>query len=872
MKRIFTCVISLVLVGLMSGCALAANRTYGSTVVFSGAITGGGSEADGADKAPAVNYDSNIAMMVRYDYDDKVRAGVAAPAFIDIENKGDAIEGILRLSITPYRSDEANVYEMPVHIGTESKASFTLPFFCRTRTQNIKVHLLRNGEAVAEAGRARTRVLQTGDMLIGILSSSPDSMGYRSSLTSILDENSRAISVVPVDLTADDMPEQFYMLDRFALIVLNHFDLGYLNEAQKQVLADWVTGGGRLLVDADINNVQAVASLSPILPLAVNGGLPAIDDIAQLEAMTKQSFEEDIKGPGALGKIEPAGKLVVGSAETPLITEHQAGKGKVFTTAFALDDPFLKETNAAAVFKSIRGLSAWDATSIELLDVSYHSSSYSIMGDAVRSIEWLDAPSVSWILVMLLGFIVIAGPVSYIILRKRDKRDLIWLTAPALALICCVVIVGYGVSRHGTQTVSSVVTVIDSRGNASGAHNYSVVGIAAPQKGSYALEFEEDSFPYRMPGNDYYYYGYDSTEEEEGVGKPAFRIDTSGYPKVTFQEIPQWNMDAFYLQRDLTVAGELQGRIQYQADGVHYYVRNDTGADLEDVTVISQLGYQRIPLLESGGEASGVMEQYAYQQSQPGGTSMYYQYGNDYWNVLNELYGGPNANSYGIGLVEDNRTEDEQREDYLKSCMVNSLVENSNMRSSGMYTGMQYDIAVWGWSRELGALPVTANGKAVRNDLNRAVVVGSMEVEYESNGEIVIPLGQITGAIVESEDVLGGSAVVGERQAYFTSGEVVFGFDLPETVEKYKLDRLTVSSYYTYGNYTSLLYNNRTGEWDKFYFDNEVTGDTVGDYADADGRVLVKISSEVADEDMQGNMGEEINVDTLLIGISGKER
>ena len=34
----------------------------------------------------------------------------------------------------------------------------------------------------------------------------------------------------------------------------------------------------------------------------------------------------------------------------------------------------------------------------------------------------------------------------------------------------------------------------------------------------------------------------------------------------------------------------------------------------------------------------------------------------------------------------------------------------------------------------------------------------------------------------------------------------------------------------------------------------------------------MKISSEVADEDMQGNMGEEINVDTLLIGISGKER
>lgn len=885
MKRVLTCALSLVLASLMSFGASGLNARRSVAVPITTPAPGAASEESGEAEVVPADYDPNISMMVRYDYDDQVRVGVVSPAFVEIDNKGPAVEGTLRLSITPQGMEEAYLYEMPVHVEQGAKTTFTLPFHNASDTQNIQIHLIRNGETVAEAKRARALLTLSKRMLVGFLGDNLEGIGYRGAVNYLTDGEAATINVTPVDLSPDEFPEQFFMLDRFALLVFHHFDLGNLNEAQQGALIRWVNGGGRLLVDGDTGNQQAIQSLRPLIELQVEGALSSEDPAALLSAMTGENYPEGAKLE-RLGRIAPAGGVIAGSEASPLIMEYPVGEGKVLVTAFALNDPFFQTADAPNMLRKIRGLSAWSSTDLDAAYGGYGSyggSTVEMLGEAVKSIPWLDAPSIGWILLILLAFIVLAAPVSYILLAKRDKRDWIWVTAPALALAFCGVIMGYGVGRHGTQTVTSVVTVIDSRGGAPSSQCYSLVGIAAPRQGRYELRLEEDAFPTKQPNTDRYRYrSYDSSDPKPG--KPTVLFDVNGYPKVTFEEMGQWSMDTFTLQRDLPLEGGLLAQIQYGVDGTSYTVRNDTGTDLEDVTIVCLMGYCRIPVVPSGEQVTGKVEPFGYMQNQAAqaaaASSSYYSYAGtslDYWQILNEFYNGPEGAYYGTGEVpSDTRSEDEQREDYRKSRVISALIETASVRSysssSASVTGVRDESFIWGWSRELGALAMTSNGKPVRNDLNQTIVIGRVQTAYISGGELSIPFGQIVGVITDSQNIANGTVIAGQNNAYFDAGEVTFAFQIPEEAMEYNIETLSVAATYAYGSFTCLLYNNRTGQWDECVFEEEFTGSAARDYINASGEALLKITSDVPDGEEQGDFSGEISIDYPTIHIAGKEK
>lgn len=316
--------------------------------------------------------------------------------------------------------------------------------------------------------------------------------------------------------------------------------------------------------------------------------------------------------------------------------------------------------------------------------------------------------------------------------------------------------------------------------------------------------------------------------------------------------------------------GDLTVDIQYTDNGAHYLVRNNTGIDLEDVTVVSQTGYHRIPLLESGEEASGEVEQ--FEDYSGGSYSSYYGYGGglSYWGVINELYGQDQYN-YGMQLPRE-LPEDELRENYLKAQIVNAMMENMSLQGQATpYGGAMDNSAVWGWSSELGELRITSGGKELKNHLNRAVVIGAVNIDYEGNGEIAIPLGQILG-VVEDASNSAAQAHIGENQAYFTDGDVTFAFSLPGEVKDYRIDHLMISSSYAYGTFRTMLFNTSTEEWDEYDLDMQLSGDDVEHYIDPNGKVLMKVTSDMDGADVAEYTGSDISIDYPTIFVSGKEK
>ena len=56
----------------------------------------------------------------------------------------------------------------------------------------------------------------------------------------------------------------------------------------------------------------------------------------------------------------------------------------------------------------------------------------SIMTQALAAIPSLEVPPAELLLALLAAYILLIGPISYIVLRRIDRRELAWVTAPVL--------------------------------------------------------------------------------------------------------------------------------------------------------------------------------------------------------------------------------------------------------------------------------------------------------------------------------------------------------------------------------------------------------------------------------------------------------
>lgn len=797
-----------------------------------------------AEAAELSQYDPNVTLSVRYDYDNALRP-LAMPAFITVDNRGDAFSATLRLYLVSSYGNSSTVYEMPVEVGANAASEFILPFGGSDGNSSLYLRLERpDGSPMAgvktEVGymytstRAQEGITinparYSSDMLVGVLSDNPDALGYWLDSNGLRDENGLVCRVKGVELTEKTFPDRYYFLDRFALIVLNNFDIKRLSAEQQACLTGWVKSGGHLIVDGDPVGAAVLPSLSDLLSLrgdgeaSPTGARQALMDFTHWRPSTDEVNDAEF---AALGRVQPTGNVVLSlEGATPLIMKHEAGSGAVFVTGFALSDPVLSLRGARQIFAAIPGMSAragQDNTQ------GYYAGMMNNDAQTVKGIEWMDAPSINWMLGLLLVFIVIAAPVSYFILAKRDKRDLIWITAPILALLCCGIIAGYGLHQRGNQPVSSVITVVDQRTRRQ-LPAFSTVGVGANKQGAYTAQFEEDAFPQSMDSNQYapYYSSYPGgvMPVEEAAANSGLRADVGGYPKVTFPEIAQWDMQTLSLRRDLSLEGPLEAVMTMTPGGVNYWVKNNTEVTLEDVTLVHSKGYTRLPALAPGEEASGALTTYRALQAGSG----YGMMTMDVWNICSELYGGPAANYYGgpDPVPEDDRSTEQKREDFIKGSLVQNQLQAAAMYSS---MGRATVSAVWGWSSELGELPMTVNGQSPRNALNLALVINDAAVNYTSEGRLTLPEGEIFGEVSGSIGVSGGQVMQGSQYAYIENGEVIFDFQLPDKLKDYSVDKLAVHGYNIYGNYKASLYNFRTGDWDDYTVNKSISGDQAGDY------------------------------------------
>lgn len=416
---------------------------------------------------------AGVTMNARILLQGHARAGAWAAIEVDLQNDGPAILGELQLGAGNQSSTR---YATEVRLPTGSRQVYVLHAQPPAFEQAAEVRLVANDQIIDSVDVAY-RVHDATQMVIGVIAERPQALVTEIELPS----NPFGAAPALVPLAVADLPtraEGWGTLDR---LVWQDIDSNQLSREQLDALRRWIAAGGRLVIvggSAGIGTLSAFPDdLLPYRPNATLDVDPAVlkgllgplpDDAAVLPAMA-----------GSLG----SGRPLAISGDRVVAGELGYGSGRVTLLGFDPTTPWLAESGAAQA--------VWVAALPSRSADGLPQSSDTQLVQAVYQLPNLALPPTFGLLILLAAYIVVIGPINYLVLRRLDRRELAWVTMPILVLAFAAVAFGYGAALRGVDVAVNEVAIVRGSPDATEGTAQVYFGVFSPTRSTYRVELPQ---------------------------------------------------------------------------------------------------------------------------------------------------------------------------------------------------------------------------------------------------------------------------------------------------------------------------------------------------------------------------------------------
>jgi len=413
----------------------------------------------------------NLTMAARVLLQGHARNGSWMPIAVHLENSGPAVTGELRMD---GGTASATRFSMAVDLPTGARQTYVLHTQPPAFGTSVEVDLVSNGTTVAKQ-TVSFLVHDAGQLVVGVVAERPQAVVGELNLP----PSPTGAAAVIVPLTVADLPDRVEGWGALDRLIWQDVDSNTLSTEQLAALRGWVSGGGRLVI---VGGTAGLATLSkfpddllPYRPTAtldldpskiggLVGTLPA--GAATLPALA-----------GTLGQ----GHALVSSGDRTVAAEQSYGSGEVTLIGFDPTTPWLAQSKSIEGFW--RGLlparTSGDGTSF--------SDDSQLLG-AVQQLQSLALPPVGPLLVLLLAYILIVGPLNFAILRRIDRRELAWVSVPVLVVGFAAAAYGYGSLLRGTDVIVNEVAIVRGAPDATEGRAQDYFGVFSPSRASYLVE------------------------------------------------------------------------------------------------------------------------------------------------------------------------------------------------------------------------------------------------------------------------------------------------------------------------------------------------------------------------------------------------
>ncbi|GAC1350326.1 MAG: hypothetical protein NVSMB27_31760 [Ktedonobacteraceae bacterium] len=566
------------------------------------------------DRAPtnAPTFQVSAGFNARY------RDGNWVPFQISLSNGGADFAGSISINAPSPYAGQGNpnllpspAYKAAITLANSAQKQITMyipinlnaPGF----TQQINIDLLDSNGSRVSRQSSTISALGQNDIFVGTLSD--QNTGFNA-LYSVPLPNQGGTMIVET-LNASTLPPSAAVLKNFDLIVLDNFTSSTLSNDQLTALQTWVNQGGALIEAGGPEWRRTLSTLpASLLPVTINGSgtLPRGTRLLPFGSAIQQASTGAIDAPVTVsighslvssgGVNGSATSTILASGGIPLIVQEREGQGIICYLAF---DPTLEPvaswSGANTLWKGLVQRTLGD----KLLNsnngfVQVNPLQTGGLGGLLQNLLSNAFPSPWLLLLLVLGYLVMLGPVRLLIVRWSKRRDWSWRIVLSSIVVFSLLTYGLAIQQKGASILSNSVSIIQLNQGASSAHVTTYVGVFVLNQGDYQVH---------IPGNGLVQPSTDQNFASQSPDSAPLTTISPGQngTDVKLQGVTFSTTRSLIADRDRAIQGGIDSQLRLRNGVLSGTVTNTLSYGLSDVYVLMSNSFARVGHLSAGQSA-----------------------------------------------------------------------------------------------------------------------------------------------------------------------------------------------------------------------------------------------------------------------------
>ncbi len=452
--------------------------------------------------------------------------------------------------------------------------SVRIPIGTSTMTLGLPGALLVKGQVATlyVQGQAMTSIRISGvpvnnAEIAGVISDHQDAIQFLAGVSSVQNTSQLVAAYVP----PDQVPVKATLLSGLSYLYVDGKSATLLSQQQIVAILRWVQLGGVLILGGLEPNAGQVGGFVAASPVS---GKIVVDGSGQsLANWLGMNTPPGGTVPLLYGAATSKATVLIGSRSQAILATSSYGRGQVAYLGVQAD--------SSSMVSWVGNASFWNAL-LPLLDRQDLSTRSDLFGqnglwtmmNAAELFPQIKMPPLWIFAVIFIIYVLMAGPLLYVFLRKMRKNELAWIFLPGLSIVFAVVIYLSGNAGRPNGILSQNVGLVDIVD----PHLASIVAMQAlmsPQMRSY----EEIALP-----NSWLVPLSDRVSTSLAQSNLTSLIGVS--PTISFQKVRAWGGRFAYAMRNVQHFGALSGQLFTSSHSIGGYVTNTTKADFSNLALL----------------------------------------------------------------------------------------------------------------------------------------------------------------------------------------------------------------------------------------------------------------------------------------------
>ncbi|MBL4932485.1 hypothetical protein [Clostridium paridis] len=497
------------------------------------------------------------------------------PISIEVESETKDIQGEIQVTY-PLQDQRGVTISQELSLAKGDKKNIVLSIPVGESINKIVVSIYNKGkkEYEEELKIGNSKRLSPNKLLVGTLTEDPNSLSYMESLNI----NIKNVKGLSSDTTLVNIPENFLkenskVLDVFDVIVIDNYDTSKLSKGQIDTIKKWVEGGRELVIGTGIYGKKTLGMFK--------------DDYIKIKSQELKKVGEYQVMPLT---IEASKNLV---DDTGYFQKVQKGNGNIIFSSYSLgSEPFNKLIGKTSINNIID-----EVIPAKLLEPNSSMSGmdYRIQ-NMVGNVLGVKLPNTKILLLILLVYALIIGPVGYFIFKKLKKSSLLWIGIPIAAVIFTVIISIVGGTTRLKDPIMNIKNFILVDNQGKGNVN-SLVGVMFPYKSDLEIQEPESSKLETIMDN----LNYNNRRSGDFTKNVVQKINyVDGKRIYENKDMSPFSPAYFSLSGGEKTIGKLDGKLNYSGGKIQGDLKNNLQYDLNSSYLITSSGIYELGSISKG--------------------------------------------------------------------------------------------------------------------------------------------------------------------------------------------------------------------------------------------------------------------------------